>query len=332
MNRVIEGPEEMTLTMETSLADSVLRGNMRAIARAITLIENDETLGTEIVNRLYPLTGRAHVIGVTGPPGVGKSTLVDRLAREYRKAGGKVAVIAVDPSSPFTGGAILGDRIRMEQSGKDEGVFIRSLASRGQMGGLSKSTWQVIRLFDAAGYEPIIVETVGAGQGEVDVMKYAHTVLVVLVPGLGDEIQAIKAGILEIADIYVINKSERREAERLKVELEFLRETQSERRNGWLVPIVNTVALEGKGVPELVKEIERHVRFLRDSSEWERRRVTEAESELKEVLASKVLSRLIDCAVSRGDWQAAVEKVVRREIDPYSAADELVRTVFRSDP
>lgn len=242
------------------IISGVLSGDKKSIARAITLVEalNDDSL--EILEKLAPYTGKAHILGITGPPGVGKSTLIDRLIREYRKRGKKVAVIAVDPTSPYTGGALLGDRIRMQRHATDEGVFIRSIATRGSIGALSRSTIQVAKVLDAAGYDPIIIETVGAGQSDLDVIGSAHTIILVLMPNLGDDIQALKAGILEAADIIAVNKSDLPHADTYKRILESVLEEDLDHKK-----IVMVSALSGKGIDELIEQIESHKRKLIDT-------------------------------------------------------------------
>src|SRR5215208_3057101 len=271
-----------------SLTESILEGNRLALARLLTQAENDSPESRGTLAELFPHTGKAHLVGVTGAPGTGKSSLVNQLALHYRKnANKKVAIVAVDPSSPFTGGAVLGDRVRMRDLSGDEGVFIRSMATRGSLGGIAQKTASLVQVFDAAGYEIIIIETVGAGQSEVDVARLAHTTLVVEAPGLGDEIQAIKAGILEIADILVINKADRPGVENkeraLRSTLELAHPTKRVfRHHGqamsvgttdtdtklWIPPINKTVATEGKGIAELAASIERHVAHLRQSGDW----------------------------------------------------------------
>jgi len=248
----------------------VISGDKRAIARAITVVESLDDISLEILEKLSPYTGRAHILGITGPPGVGKSTLIDRLVREYRRLGRKVAVIAVDPTSPYTGGALLGDRIRMQRHATDEGVFIRSIATRGSIGALSRSTIQVAKVLDAAGYDPIIIETVGAGQSDLDIIGSAHTILLVLMPNLGDDIQALKAGILEAADIIVINKSDLPHADTYKRILESVLEEDIDHKK-----IVMVSALSGKGIEELMKHIEAHRQELIESG-----RIKEKEKEI----------------------------------------------------
>ncbi|RLF67404.1 MAG: methylmalonyl Co-A mutase-associated GTPase MeaB [Thermoplasmata archaeon] len=242
------------------IIDGVISGDKRAIARAITVVESLDDISLEILEKLSPYTRRAHILGITGPPGVGKSTLIDRLIREYRRLGRKVAVIAVDPTSPYTGGALLGDRIRMQRHATDEGVFIRSIATRGSIGALSRSTIQVAKVLDAAGYDPIIIETVGAGQSDLDIIGSAHTILLVLMPNLGDDIQALKAGILEAADIIVINKSDLPHADTYKRILESVLEEDIDHKK-----IVMVSALSGKGIEELMKHIEAHRQELIES-------------------------------------------------------------------
>jgi len=248
----------------------VISGDKRAIARAITVVESLDDVSLEILEKLSPYTGRAHILGITGPPGVGKSTLIDRLVREYRRLGRKVAVIAVDPTSPYTGGALLGDRIRMQRHATDEGVFIRSIATRGSIGALSRSTIQVAKVLDAAGYDPIIIETVGAGQSDLDIIGSAHTILLVLMPNLGDDIQALKAGILEAADIIVINKSDLPHADTYKRILESVLEEDIDHKK-----VVMVSALSGKGIEELMKHIEAHRQELIESG-----RIKEKEKEI----------------------------------------------------
>jgi len=249
------------------LVKLVIQGDKKAIARAITIVESlgDESL--EILEKIENYTGRAHIIGITGPPGVGKSTLIDRLIREYRKMGKKVAVIAVDPTSPYTGGALLGDRIRMQRHATDEGVFIRSLATRGSIGALSRATIQVAKVLEAAGYDLIIIETVGAGQADIDIIGSAHTIILVLMPTLGDDIQVLKAGILEIADIIVINKSDLPEAETYRKMLEIALSEDLDHKK-----IVMTAAMIGKGIEDLIKTIEDHKKMLYETGEIEKRR------------------------------------------------------------
>lgn len=303
---------------------ALLAGDRRALARLITAVENRAPEARSMMKEVYPHTGKAHIVGITGSPGVGKSTLVDALTAELRKNGRTVGIIAVDPTSPFTGGAILGDRIRMQGVGLDEGVFIRSLATRGHLGGLSRATSDVIRLMDAFGKDVVIVETVGAGQAEVDIVRLAQTTVVVTVPGLGDDIQAIKAGILEIGDVFVVNKADHDGAERAANELELMLSLNPE-QGGWRPPIVKTVARDGAGLPELAEKVASHLAYLRESGRLAEKNQATSESELKAIVTARAGARILGAAGASGLLPELVARVAGREVDPYSAADEILR-------
>ncbi len=293
------------------------------MGRVLSIVENDEPGSADILKQTYPAAGNAVVVGVTGPPGGGKSTLVSRLVGAYREAGSRVAVVAVDPSSPFTGGAILGDRIRMQQRALDDGVFIRSMASRGHSGGLSRTTARVVSVLDALGAAVVIVETVGVGQEEVDVVRVADTVLFVTVPGLGDDIQAIKAGVLEIADVLVVNKADRPGADEAARDLAQML-TLGKGRTPWKPPVLRTSATSGDGIPELIAAIARHRTWSEESGEHARRREGAARAEVESVLREALLRRLAE-RVGPEKIDLAVARVARREIDPYSAVEDLLR-------
>ncbi|AEH25358.1 methylmalonyl Co-A mutase-associated GTPase MeaB [Pyrococcus yayanosii] len=315
--------------MIDDLIERMKKGDKRAVARLITLVENDEEKAKEIIRKIYPMTGNAYIVGVTGPPGAGKSTLLDKLIKEARKEGLVVGVIAVDPTSPFTGGALLGDRIRMQRHSTDPGVFIRSMATRGSLGGLAKATGDAIKVLDAYGCDVIFVETVGVGQIEVDIVKTADTVVLVTVPGLGDDVQAIKAGLMEIADIFVVNKADREGTEATIFELELTLDLEADkwRERGWRPPIVETVATTGKGIGELWEAIKRHMEFMKTSGKIEEKRRLRAEEEIKTIVSGWIARRVED-AIKRGELSKVVESVVRRETDPYSAADLITRTLL----
>ena len=299
----------------------IVAGDRRALARLLTHIENTDAVAAEALAWLFPHTGRAHVVGVTGAPGCGKSTLVNELAQVLRRASRTVAILAVDPSSPFTGGALLGDRLRMRGLAGDSGVFIRSAASRGALGGLAITTADMAAAFDAAGYDKIIVETVGAGQAEVDIASTAHTVLVVESPELGDDVQAIKAGILEIADVLVANKADRPNAENalhaLRASVEMMPASLA-----WKPPIIQTVATVGQGVVEVAEAVEQHLAYLVSSGERQRREREHLRHELATRLQQLLLDRLV-VRVGDGRFDAAVDRIVARQIDPLSAAKQL---------
>jgi len=325
------------------LTQSVLEGSRLAISRLLTQVENDSPEGRAALAELFPHTGRAHLIGVTGAPGTGKSSLVNQLTLHYRKQqNARVAIIAVDPSSPFTGGAVLGDRVRMRDLSGDDGVFIRSMASRGSVGGLAQTTASFAQVFDAAGYEIIMIETVGAGQSEVDIARLAHTTLVVEAPGLGDDIQAIKAGILEIADVLVVNKADRPGVENteraLRSTLELAHPAKRVfRHHGqtlsidapevdsaiWIPPINRTVSTDGTGIPELAESIARHVAHIRQSGDWAARDRARLGSELDAVLQEELMDRFMQ-GVPQEKYKEAVEKVIHRIISPYEAVKFLL--------
>ena len=325
------------------LTQSILEGNRLALARLLTQVENDSPQGRDALTELFSHTGKAHLIGVTGAPGTGKSSLVNQLALHYRKnADKKVAIVAVDPSSPFTGGAVLGDRVRMRDLSGDEGVFIRSMASRGSLGGIAQKTASIVQVFDAAGYEIIIIETVGAGQSEVDVARLAHTTVVVEAPGLGDEIQAIKAGILEIADVLVINKADRPGVENmeraLRSNLELAHPTKRVFRhhgksmtvdaspmepNIWIPSIIKTVATEGKGIDALIEAIARHTEYLHQSGDRTARDRARLRSELEALLQESLMDRFMEDIPQRS-YEEITEKLVNRNISPYDAVKLLL--------
>jgi LAO/AO transport system kinase len=305
-----------------SLLAGARKGDKRSIARLLTIVENDEPGSADVLRSLYPDTGKARIVGVTGPPGGGKSTLVSRLAAEYRKTNERVAIVAVDPSSPFTGGAILGDRIRMRDRFLDEGVFIRSMASRGHAGGLARATMRVVNVLDALGTDLVIVETVGVGQEEVEVVRVADTVCLVTVPGLGDDIQAIKAGVLEIADVLVVNKADKPGADETARDLTQML-TLGHSRTTWRPPIVRTSAQDGSGVEELVRSIDAHAAWARTSGELEERRAGAARQEVEALLRDALVKRL-ESRIGHQRVTDAVARVAKRELDPYRAVEELL--------
>ena len=336
-----------------SLASSVLDGERLAIARLLSQIENNNPSGQDALGELFPHTGRAHLVGVTGAPGTGKSSLVNRLAAYYRNPPEgnpqlKVAIIAVDPSSPFTGGAILGDRVRMRDLSGDPGVFIRSMAARGSLGGLAPTTASMVQVFDAAGFEIIMIETVGAGQAEVDIARLAHTTLVVEAPGLGDDIQAIKAGILEIADILVVNKADRPGVENTERALRSMLElahpaprvfkhhgqietvgtpqTIPEGNGFWLPPIVRTIATKGDGLPELVSAISEHQQYLDHTGERQNRDRERLQAELDMLIQNSLVYRWRQ-HISDSQYQETLESLIARKISPHQAAEVLMNGV-----
>lgn len=305
------------------LIQGVLKGDHRSIARAITTVENNEPEAQELIAAIYSHTGKAQVIGLTGPGGAGKSTLADKIVHEYRKRGKTVGVVAVDPSSPFTGGAFLGDRIRMQELTADPDVFIRSMATRNYIGGIAKATKDAVRILDAAGKDIVIVETAGAGQSEVEIVRVAQTIVVMHAPGLGDEIQAIKAGMMEIADIFVVNKADRHDANKTVTDIQATLQLSDE-ESPWKPPVLKTVALTGEGVPELIEKIDEHRKFLQTQTKNERE-LLKAETELVDAIKEKVTSSMIYRLRKRERFQELLKKILNKEIDPASAAEELLR-------
>ena len=312
----------MAATATGELLSRARSGDKRSIARLVSVVENDEPGAAQAMRELYPETGRAQLVGITGPPGGGKSTLVNRLAGAYRERSSRVAIVAVDPSSPFSGGAILGDRIRMRERFLDEGIFIRSMASRGHAGGLARATSRVVNVLDALGTDTILVETVGVGQEEVDVIRVVDTVCLVTVPGLGDDIQAIKAGILEIADVLVVNKADRPGADETARDLAQMLTLAKDRP--WKTPIVRTSAQSGEGLAQLIEAIATHRAWSRDSGEYLERRRGAARSEV-EALLREALLRELEGRVGQTGLDAAIARVAERSLDPYAAVEELLR-------
>jgi LAO/AO transport system kinase len=311
-----------TSAKKGSLAERLLEGDKRALARAITLIENDDPEGWELVREVYPQTGRARIVGLTGPPGVGKSTLIGALTKEMRAADREVAVLSIDPSSPFTRGALLGDRIRLSEHFLDAGVFIRSMASRGALGGLSEATLQAALLMDASGKDDVFIETVGVGQAEIDIVDHGDTVVLVLMPGSGDSIQALKAGVMEIPDVIVVNKSEHPLADTMVREVRAVLSLGPQ--GDWKVPVVRTEAAKGQGIAELLERIDAHRRHIEATGSLEERRARNLRAEVLGLAAVRLRRRLEDRAGSDPEWEGLLDSVVRRQTDPATAARRLL--------
>ncbi len=314
----------MSSNSNSSLIDRIAAGDTRAVARAISKVEDVSKDSSDLMKKVFPLTGKGQIIGITGSPGAGKSSLVDKLAQSYRQKGERVGIVAVDPSSPFSGGAILGDRIRMQTLGLDKGVFIRSMATRGNLGGLARTTVDAVAILDAAGYNKIIIETVGVGQDEVEVVKAADVSVVVLVPGMGDDIQAIKAGIMEIGDVFVINKADRDGVNSTEKELEALLSLAT-REDGWHPPIVRTIAIENKGIEELAVAIESYRDFLRQAKSGDGRRHAIARWRILELLRERLVLQTLEADSASERLDRLAGEVASRERDPYSAVEELMR-------
>jgi LAO/AO transport system kinase len=302
------------------------KGDVRALARAISAVENRTPEALPLLKALFPFSGKAHVIGLTGAPGAGKSTLVDQLAREYRKQQRTVGIIAVDPTSPYSGGAILGDRIRMQSHSGDPGIYIRSMATRGSLGGLARATSDVAMLLDASGRDVVIIETVGVGQDEIDIVRLADVTIVLLVPGMGDDVQIIKAGIMEIADIFVINKADRPGAERVERELRGMQSLAS-RKDNWTPPIVKTVASEGKGMAELAAAIASYQEFLASDNLLSAKKRENWRERLVEMLRDAMLQRIMREHMANGEIAQYATEIAEHKRDPYSLVERLVTTL-----
>jgi LAO/AO transport system kinase len=328
-------PSMATAKLDPNLAQRLLDGDQRALARAISLVEDDRPEGWELVKEIYPHTGSAAVVGFTGPPGVGKSTLIGALTKSRREAGRSVGVLSIDPSSPFTQGALLGDRIRLTEHFLDKGVFIRSMANRGALGGLSEAALQAALLLDAAGREDVFVETVGVGQAEIDIIDHADTIVLVLMPGSGDSIQALKAGVMEIPDVIVINKSDHPLTDTMVREirgvlsLANLDRSPEEVRGRWRVPIVETEASRGVGVDELVERLDEHRAHILAAGQLDERRARNLRNEVLAIATARMRRRLEEDLGEDAEFQALIEQVVERRLDPASAAATLLEREHR---
>ncbi len=311
-----------------NLVDETLRGSVRAMAKLITLVENEMPGALEALKKLYPQTGRAYTIGITGPSGSGKSTLTDRLTKELRKGKYTVGILAVDPSSPFSGGALLGDRLRMQEITNDEDVFVRSMATRGTLGGLSRSTGDAIKILDAFGKDFILIETVGVGQDEVDIVKTADTTLLVSVPGLGDDIQALKAGIMEIGDVFAVNKADREGADRVATELTLMLDMKRSAQ-AWNPPIVKTVATQGSGISELRDRIFEHRKFLMDGDGLRQKRLDRIRGEVMNLIEREISDWVHRVIKTDGSFEDCLAQIQNRQKDPYSYAQELTAPILQ---
>jgi LAO/AO transport system kinase len=310
-------------TTTSNWAEQVRAGDVRAISRAVSAIENRSSEAEEILRQLFPHTGNAYRVGITGAPGTGKSTLVDRLATHYRGEKKTVGIIAVDPSSPFTGGAILGDRIRMQGHATDSGIFIRSMATRGYLGGLAQATGDTTLLLDAAGKEIILVETVGVGQGEIEIVRLADCTLVVLVPGMGDDVQSLKAGLMEIGDIFVLNKADREGAARFEQQLRAILQLVPERQ-GWKPPVVRTVATENKGVAELAREVARFREHFDKLQDRHAREIAHWKEWLLRLLQTRLMERVVGEHMTESEFDKLAAEVAERKLDPYAAVNGIL--------
>jgi LAO/AO transport system kinase len=310
------------------IAKNVLKGDSRSVARLITLAENSDSTAANAMKVIHPNTGKAHVIGITGVMGSGKSTLIFELTQEFRKKGLKVGIIAIDPTSPFSGGALLGDRIRMMELATDNGVFIRSMGTRGMLGGLTSAVYDVVEILDASGKDIIFVETVGVGQAEVDVIKIADTTIVTLVPGLGDSIQTIKAGIMEIADIYVVNKADRSGVEQTVAEIESLIDITCSGKDR-KIPVMTTIAKQSKGIIELVSEIENHKKYLKNTKMFEIQRKKRYEAELIEIIRKRLMNFIFDESIFKDKVESLIDQISKKQVDPYTVAEEILGKILK---
>ena len=301
----------------------IIRGEQLAGARLIRLLEEGDPEGMEMLTFLYPYTGNAYVMGITGPPGSGKSTLVNCIISEFRQSSMKVAVVAIDPSSPISGGALLGDRIRMRCHSEDDGVFIRSMATRGHLGGLSRTTRETVLVFDAMGYDVIIIETVGVGQDEVEIAQFAHTTAVVSPPGMGDEIQAMKAGLLEIGDVLIVNKADKPGADDMVDQLWSMLERKPTSDNGWRPPVLKTIAVKSQGIPELVDTFRRHRQFLVDSCTFNEHNFKQEFQFFKKLVMEMATDKIFDNVSDSPFYHVILEDLKNRKIDPFAAAEQL---------
>jgi len=307
------------------LEKELLLGDKRAIARAITYAENYPDKAINLIKKLYKKSGNAFVVGITGAPGVGKSTLTDKMVKELVSKGNKVGILAIDPTSPFTGGAILGDRIRMQDLSQNPNVYIRSMGTRGHLGGLSKATNMAVKILDISGMDYIFIETVGVGQSEIEIVKIADTIIMVLAPGMGDDIQAIKAGIMEIGDIFVINKSDREGADKAVIELRMMLELSEKRK--WVPPIIKVIAQENKGITELLNAVFKHKTYIKDSGELYKRRLENLKTELIDIIISKLTRDILD-KINKENLQKNLDKIINKELDLYSFTEEIFNEYF----